>query len=73
MYILTYRESEAECDVADGVDPSVDVGVADVTDVAELGHHARVDHADAEAEARHRHDQVVRLRRERHLQSPFLT
>lgn len=68
-YLRTYRESQAEGDVSDGIDPSVDVGVANVADVSELGHHARVDHADAEAETRHRHDQVVGLRRERHLQS----
>ena len=39
----TYGEPEAEGDVADGVDAAVDGAVAEVDQVAELGHHGAAD------------------------------
>ncbi len=63
----TDGEPEAEGDVPDGVDPAVDGRVPDVHQEAQLGHHAGVHHADAEAQGRHGHDQVVRVGGERDL------
>lgn len=55
----TYSESQAEGDVADGVDASVDGGVADVDEVTQLRHHRAVDHADGETQTSIGDDQVV--------------
>lgn len=46
--------------------------MADVHEVAELGHHGAVDHADGEAQTRVRHDQVVDSRSQWYLKSAII-
>lgn len=55
----TDGEAQAEGHVPNGVDGAVHGRVADVDEVAQLGHHGAVHHADGEAQAGVGHDQVV--------------
>ena len=58
-YNLTNCKSQTKCNVADGINSSIDRAVPDVHQVSQLRHHAAVDHADSEPQRRHRDDQVV--------------
>lgn len=52
-------KTQTERHVTDGVDAAVHGRVPDVHQVSQLGHHARVDHSDGEAQAGVRQNQVM--------------
>ena len=47
---LTNSESQAESHVTDGVDRSVDGGVTNIDQIAQLRHHGRIDHANSKSQ-----------------------
>ena len=67
MLVLTYSKSQAKCNVADCVDPSVDCRMPNVDYVSQLRHHTRINHPYAEPKSAHGNYQMVDSSSKRHL------
>lgn len=67
--MLTNSETQTEGHISDSVDRTVDGGVTDIDEIAQLGHHRRVNHANGKTQSSVWQNQISDVGREWNLLS----